>query len=250
MSTTLSQRYLLLPRNNPILSYLHIDLAVIGLAGMLFLAAWASNRLDFLSFSGRPQAVAAVAGGAPASLQGSPGARPTINPAMSAALDTVAQRYRVSPEALQPVFEAAQAAARSRSLDPLLIIAVIGIESGFNPYAQSPMGALGLMQVIPRYHQDKLPKAAGKSAFLDPASNVQVGAQVLQEAIRRQGGLMEGLQYYGGVSDDPEQTYANRVIAEKQRLEQATRRKEAAGSGADGKTAPMPSRSTPNSTAG
>lgn len=231
MSATLSRRYLQFPGNNSIFSYFHIDLAVIGLAGMLFLAAWAANRFD--NPWATPQAAAAVIG-APASPPGAPVTKSLLSPAMNSALESVAQRYRVSPEALQAVFEAAQAAAQSRNLDPLLIVAIIGIESGFNPYAQSPMGALGLMQVIPRYHQDKLPKAAGKAAFLDPASNVQVGAQVLQEAIRRQGGLMEGLQYYGGVSDDPDQSYANRVITEKQRLEQAARRREAAAA-SDGK---------------
>ncbi len=144
-----------------------------------------------------------------------------LNPSMSAALESVAQRYRVAPEALQPIFTAAQQAARE--LDPLLIIAVIGVESGFNPFAQSVMGAQGLMQVIPRYHRDKLPPETPPMAFLDPVSNVRVGAQVLQEAIRRSGGLIEGLQYYAGAADDPERGYATRVIAEKQRLELAAR---------------------------
>ncbi|MBI5899936.1 MAG: transglycosylase SLT domain-containing protein [Rhodocyclales bacterium] len=144
-----------------------------------------------------------------------------LNPSMSAALESVAQRYRVAPEALKPIFFAAQQAARE--LDPLLIIAVIGVESGFNPFAQSVMGAQGLMQVIPRYHRDKLPPETPPAAFLDPVSNVRVGAQVLQEAIRRSGGLIEGLQYYAGAADDPERGYATRVIAEKQRLDIAAR---------------------------
>lgn len=144
-----------------------------------------------------------------------------LNARMAAARDSVAQRYRVAPEALQPIFLAAQQA--SKDLDPLLIIAVIGIESGFNPFAQSVMGAQGLMQVIPRYHRDKLPPDAAASGFLDPVSNVRVGAQVLQESIRRQGGVVEGLQHYAGASDDPDRGYSSRVIAEKQRLEQAVR---------------------------
>lgn len=151
-------------------------------------------------------------------------AKPDLNATMSAALESVAQRYRVSPEALQPIFFAAQTAAKD--VDPLLIIAIIGIESGFNPFAQSVMGAQGLMQVIPRYHRDKLPRDSGNAGFLDPVSNVRVGARVLQEAIRRQGGSqVEGLQYYAGAVDDPDRGYATRVLAEKQRLEQAVRAK-------------------------
>lgn len=149
-----------------------------------------------------------------------------LSPSMSAAMESVAQRYRIAPDALHPIFATAQQAAKE--LDPLLIIAVIGIESGFNPFAQSVMGAQGLMQVIPRYHRDKLPPETPPTAFLDPVSNVRVGAQVLHEAIRRQGGLIEGLQYYAGATDDPERGYSARVIAEKQRLEMAVRTRKGA----------------------
>ena len=54
-----------------------------------------------------------------------------------------------------------------------------------------------------------------------------VGVKVLEEAIRRQGGLVAGLQQYAG-SSDPEGAYAAKVLAEKERLEQAARRKSAA----------------------
>ena len=108
-------------------------------------------------------------------------------------------------------------------LDPLLIIAVIGIESRFNPFSESVVGAKGLMQVMPRYHQDKLPEDADQTAFLNPVINVQVGAKVLQESIRRNGGLENGLQQFGGAITDPARRYANKVLAEKQRLEQAVR---------------------------
>lgn len=168
-----------------------------------------------------------------------PSPKTGLNASMALALDSVAQRYRVSPEALQPIFLAAQAAAKD--LDPLLIIAVIGIESGFNPFAQSIMGAQGLMQVIPRYHREKLPPEANGSGFLDPVNNVRVGAQVLQEAIRRQGGVVEGLQYYAGAVDDPERGYAARVIAEKQRLEQAIRARKTAAPNAASLVRPMAS---------
>lgn len=151
-----------------------------------------------------------------------------LTPSMRGALDYVSRRYRVSQKALLPIFEAAQLTGRQHGLDPLLIVAIIGIESGFNPLAESPMGAQGLMQVIPRFHQDKLPEGASDSSFLDPVVNVQVGVLVLQEAIRRRGSLIAGLQQYAG-SSDSEGGYASKVLAEKKRLEQVGRRITVAG---------------------
>ena len=148
----------------------------------------------------------------------------SLNPRMRGALDYVSRRYRVSTDALQPIFATAELVGRELHLDPLLIIAVIGIESGFNPFSQSGYGAQGLMQVVPRFHKDKLPEEADQSAFLDPVINVQVGARVLKESIRRFGGLEDGLQQFGGASNDPDRRYSTKVLAEKQRLEQAALR--------------------------
>jgi soluble lytic murein transglycosylase-like protein len=136
------------------------------------------------------------------------------------ALDYVKRRYRVSPEAVLPIFEVAELIGQERRIDPLLILAIIGVESGFNPFAESPMGARGLMQVIPRFHMDKVPEGMGIHHLFDPAVNIHVGVRVLEEAIRRRGGLIAGLQYYAGSSDSASR-YANRVLAEKARLEKA-----------------------------
>ena len=85
------------------------------------------------------------------------------------------------------------------------------------------MGARGLMQIIPRFHRDKVPEGAGDGSLLDPLVNIRVGVHVLEEAIRRRGGLVAGLQYYAG-SSESEGSYASKVLAEKERLEQAARR--------------------------
>jgi soluble lytic murein transglycosylase-like protein len=152
-----------------------------------------------------------------------------LSPRMRGALDYVSRRYHVSTEALQPIFATAQTAGSELRLDPLLIIAVIGVESGFNPFSQSVVGAQGLMQVVPRFHMDKLPEEAESASFLDPVTNVQIGARVLKESIRRYGGLEDGLQQFGGATNDPERRYSSRVLAEKQRLEQAVLRLRANG---------------------
>lgn len=148
----------------------------------------------------------------------------TLSAQMRGAMDYVSRRYRVAPDALEPIFATAQSAGRQLHLDPLLIIAVIGIESRFNPFSESVVGAKGLMQVMPRFHQDKLPEDADQAAFLNPVINVQVGARVLKESIRRNGGLENGLQQFAGAIGDPERRYATKVLAEKQRLEQAVQK--------------------------
>jgi len=226
LTTLFSQRYLMVRGTNTFLNYVHLDALVTGLVFVLVLVVGVTNNFNVFRSIGANVSEFSLSAEAPALLQPAEPAARVLTPAMAAALDLVVQRYRVSPEALLPVFEAAQAAGRERRLDPLLIIAVISIESRFNPFSQSPMGAVGLMQVIPRYHQDKVPNAAVTNPFLDPVTNVRMGAQILQEAIRRQGGLIEGLQYYAGAADDDEQGYANKVLAEKLRLEQAPRRRE------------------------
>ena len=142
-------------------------------------------------------------------------------PSMQLALDSVARRYRVSNEVLEPIFLAAQESGQELGLDPLLIIAVIGVESGFNPFSQSVVGAQGLMQVMPRFHSDKLPEDAGSLPFFDPIINVQIGARILRESIARNGGLVPGLQQFGGALNDPEQRYASKVMTERRRLEAA-----------------------------
>lgn len=229
MSATLTYRDLIASRINFILNYLHLDLATIGLALLLVLAAGvAQNHIGQPKEASEVAMVTATAK-RPAETGNPEKAAIALTPVMEAALDQVSQRYRVSSDALEPVFRAVQAAAQKRGLDPLLVIAVISIESRFNPFSQSPMGAQGLMQIIPRYHQDKALNLSADSPFLDPIANVQMGTQILQEFIRQQGGLMAGLQYYNGALGDEEQAYANKVLAEKQRLERARRRVEIAG---------------------
>lgn len=141
-----------------------------------------------------------------------------LSPEMERVTDYLARRYRVARAAVEPLIVAAQRAGHAAGVDPLLIVAVVGVESSFNPFAESPFGAQGLMQVVPRFHQDKIDGSLAEAPLLDPTENIRVGAQVLKEYIRRNGSLVAGLQQYGGAIDDPTEGYANKVIAEKQRL--------------------------------
>ena len=134
--------------------------------------------------------------------------------------DWVAKRYRVSSDALEPAFVEVEQSAREAELDPLLIVAMIAVESSFNPKAKSHAGALGLMQVIPRWHMDKIGHDNDHTVLFDPRFNVQIGTLVLLEGLQRYGSLEEALQYYNGARHDPERRYTKRVLSVKRQLQQ------------------------------
>ena len=143
----------------------------------------------------------------------------TGNPEYRALAGYLARRYRVAQEATEQLVGAAHEAGSRTGVDPLLILAVMAVESSFNPIAESVMGAKGLMQVMPRYHQDKLDAHGGEDAVFDPMTNIMVGARILKDAVRRGGGLMPGLQLYNGAFGDENQQYAQKVMAVKERLQ-------------------------------
>lgn len=131
----------------------------------------------------------------------------------------IAKRYRIADGAAAHFVHVAYRAADQHRLDALLILAVMAIESRYNPVAESGMGAQGLMQVIPKYHQEKLSDHGGEHALLEPEVNILVGAQILREYQRRFGDLETALQMYAGALDEPTSQYATKVFAEKARLD-------------------------------
>ena len=138
--------------------------------------------------------------------------------------DYLARRYRVSSAMTTDIVAKAHAIGGELKVDPMLILAVIAVESRFNPVAESVMGAKGLMQVIPRYHADKFDPLGGEKVAFDPQINILVGARILKEYIRRTGDIADALQLYvGASSDENENGYSGKVMAERERLNQILR---------------------------
>ncbi|WEY38069.1 transglycosylase SLT domain-containing protein [Paraburkholderia sp. SUR17] len=135
----------------------------------------------------------------------------------------LSRRYRVAQEPVGELVKAAFDTGREVGLDPLLLLAVMAIESGFNPYAESGVGAQGLMQVMSKVHSDKFQYFGGKSAALDPLANIKVGALVLKDCIARGGSLAGGLRLYVGSSTQDDGGYGAKVIAERSRLRDVAR---------------------------
>jgi soluble lytic murein transglycosylase-like protein len=143
-----------------------------------------------------------------------------LDPTQQALVEHLSRRFFIATGATERMVLASYRAALEVGLDPLLVLAVISVESRFNPIAESVMGAKGLMQIIPKYHLDKLRAAGGEDAVFDPESNIQVGARILQEYVYRTGTLEAGLQFYNGALRDNSAAYAQKVMAERARLEQ------------------------------
>jgi soluble lytic murein transglycosylase-like protein len=146
-----------------------------------------------------------------------------LDPSQRALAEHFARRYYIAGDATRRWVGAAYRSAAEVGLDPLLVLAVISIESRFNPVAESVMGARGLMQIIPRFHRDKLRDLGGDEAALDPETNILVGTRILQEYVYRGGTLEAGLQFYNGSSWDETGQYAQRVLAERGRLQETLR---------------------------
>jgi hypothetical protein len=142
----------------------------------------------------------------------------------------LSKKYRVAPEPLSALVAEAYETGTRTKIDPTLILAIMAIESSFNPFAQSAVGAQGLMQVMTRVHTDKYENFGGHFAAFDPVTNLRVGVKVLQECIARAGSVEGGLRYYVGAANlQDDGGYAAKVMAEHARLRQV----------ANGRSVPM-----------
>ncbi len=135
-------------------------------------------------------------------------------------INWIAKRYRIAQSASKMLVEAAYSSAQEVKLDPLLVLSVMAIESRFNPFAESSVGAQGLMQVMAKVHQTKFYDHGGTKSVLNPIANIQVGAQILKDLIRRSGSVEAGLKLYVGAGNlESDGGYAAKVLAEYSRLQ-------------------------------
>jgi soluble lytic murein transglycosylase-like protein len=131
----------------------------------------------------------------------------------------LSRRYRVAEEATRLLVGTAFQIGQEQKLDPLLILSVMAIESSLNPFAESAMGAQGLMQVMTRIHAERFEPHGGQIAALDPVANMKVGSAILGDLISRGGSVERGLQLYVGAGNLPDDGgYGARVLGERARL--------------------------------
>lgn len=143
-----------------------------------------------------------------------------VTPAQERALRSyIARKYRIASSVAGALIGTAFIVAREMELDPQLILAVIAIESRYNPYAESHVGAQGLMQVMTRVHKEKFTEFSdGTIAALHPIANMRVGSRILKDCIQRRGSVERGLACYVGATGPSDGGYGAKVLAERRRI--------------------------------
>src|SRR5690606_19618236 len=107
----------------------------------------------------------------PAAIERSTATNPKELPKEQAAVAYwISKKYRVAPEPIAALVAEAYIQGERQRMDPTLILAVMAVESSFNPFAQRSVGAQGLMQVMTRVHTEKYQSFGGNHAAFAPVS--------------------------------------------------------------------------------
>lgn len=131
----------------------------------------------------------------------------------------IAARYRLGVDATSEFVYHAYRAARDVKIDPMLVLAVMSVESSFNPKAQSHAGAQGLMQVLTRVHAEKFVPFGGIPAAFDPVANIRVGSVILKEYLAREGSVEGALKsYVGAALAEHDGGYGMKVLNARERI--------------------------------
>jgi soluble lytic murein transglycosylase-like protein len=134
----------------------------------------------------------------------------------------LSRKYRVSPEPLAAMVSEAWSLGERTQLAPSLILAIIAVQSRFNPFASANPGQVGLMQIEQQAHIEALAQFGGTLSAFDPLTNLRVGVRHLQGLIQQTNTIEEALALFGlssGFNDEGQ--FVDRVLAEQLLIEKA-----------------------------
>jgi len=136
-----------------------------------------------------------------------------------AVADFFENKYKLDRSKIEEYVSNTILIAKEVNIDPVLLLAVISVESNFNPNTKSHAGAEGLMQVMTSVHKDKYALYGGATEAVKPEVNIRVGAYILKYLIATAGSLRNGLKYYVGAANaEDDGGYTDKVMAERNRL--------------------------------
>ena len=129
------------------------------------------------------------------------------------------KKYGLDKSKIEEYVSNAVLISREVKIDPVLLLAVMSVESNFNPMTKSEAGAEGLMQVMTNVHKEKYAPYGGVAGAVKPEVNIRIGAYILKYLIATSGSLRNGLKFYVGAGNaDNDGGYADKVMAERNRI--------------------------------
>lgn len=141
----------------------------------------------------------------------------TNGPSIETALRTawVTETFKIAKSQAEEIVLTAEQNAEEHNLDPNLILGIIAKESSFRPHVTSSVGAVGLMQVFPKWHPEKIEGLSYDELF-ETGTNVRIGTTILVEYIAwAKGDLAKALKRYSGNA----RQYAERVLKYKDSID-------------------------------
>lgn len=124
--------------------------------------------------------------------------------------DYITDTYRISNA--KSIVDIVIDISESRNIEPTLVLAIISVESGFNPKARNVSGAKGLMQVMTPLHSKRFPS---HHFYFEPTTNIEVGLDIWQECEQKSKTFNQAAKCYSGGS----MTWASKVKLQKQKFD-------------------------------
>lgn len=145
---------------------------------------------------------------------------------MQALASHISDNNNIELEKAEKIIATTFLEAEKAKIEPMIMLSVIGVESRYNQYAKSGMGAVGLVQVMPNYHKGKIKELKSESN-LDMWSiegNIKLGVNILKEYIAlADGNVQKALQMYNGSSKDRSLSYSRKVYSQLANLDKAVK---------------------------
>jgi soluble lytic murein transglycosylase-like protein len=141
--------------------------------------------------------------------------------------EDIVSRFKVKKGTALSITTEAFTAARNEGIQPALVLAIVAVESHYKPNAINRYsGAKGLMQVLPRFHKEKVAEAGGEQSMLQIGPNIRVGSAILAEYLDTDSGNLHHAlgRYYGSPAVD---VYFNLVRTQMRHFEQVLKSIEA-----------------------
>lgn len=132
------------------------------------------------------------------------------------------KNYDLTESEARVIVRSAEINARKYKIDLELLMAIIFVESSYRPMAESGVGAIGLMQVVPKWHLDKISQYGDQNVLYDIRANIAIGTEILMEYVSKEGNLRSALHRYNGSKDDKTLKYSNRVFKKYDELKNRT----------------------------